>query len=90
VQFNVFGMKVDLVEDPEIAERGLDGESDFAESRVLIDPDIWGEHRNEIIVHELGHILFERIGLVLCPEKEETIVRTFSIMVTENFYLTKK
>lgn len=87
---NIFGQKYKVkVEDlpPHLA-----GQCDRQSFEILLNSELIEPLVGEVLLHEIGHAVFSRVGLLQCVEHniEEIIVDTFATAISENFKLVKK
>jgi len=62
-----------------LADEGLDGDSDVRYDIIRIREDLPDGHWNEVLVHELLHFCWHQTALPhLLEEHEETVVRSLS------------
>lgn len=86
---NIFGKKIKIEKKKGlIKEHSAFGEYDPDKLTIYIDADLPPKTAYETLLHECGHALFHRAGLLqskLTKDLEEIIVEQFSIMFSENF-----
>ncbi len=88
---SVFGKKIKVKY--ALCEDGFAGFYVPDEHVIVLDPRSDKEARLHTLLHEMGHALFHRAGLMqskLPLELEEVIVEQFATMLLENFKLTPK
>lgn len=88
--FNVFGLTVPVY----YQDLSQTTSGEFVLKEIKIDKSLRGYESDHAHIHELGHALFERIGLsqtgisrALSGDLEEIIVDSFATVMVENFRL---
>ncbi|MGL4558317.1 MAG: hypothetical protein ACRCV5_12485 [Afipia sp.] len=93
MKFNVFGLVVPVIKEKGLSERGFAGYYDPMKKQIKIDPNQKGLELTHTVLHELGHTLFDRCGILqskIPPELVEVIVENYATMLVENFRVTPK
>lgn len=89
---NVFGMRIKVVYDHirSIRTAGLW----LTEKKViLIDSGLSKDYQDQVLVHEIGHAVFSRVGIEqakIHKDVEDIIVDNIATAITENFHLVPK
>ena len=87
---DVFGLlvPVDFMEDLQ-KEIDADGQYCAINKTIKIDESLEGLELDMTMIHELGHAIFDRIGLGqgVSKEFEETVVDSFATCLAENFII---
>lgn len=83
---DVFGIKYKVK--MEVIE-GLAGQCDRVNCILTINPELSEVEQFQTLLHEIGHAVFSRIGLIqaISPELEEVIVESLATAFSENFDL---
>ena len=83
----IFGLKFKV---KVTALNGLLGLCDRSTNTIYIEAAQTSEEKWHTLLHEIGHAVFGRVGLVqsISPEIEEVIVENFATAIIENNLLT--
>lgn len=88
---NIYGnkYKIKVMENCSIEGVPLYGYCDTQKKLIVIEKAILKNPilAKEVLIHEMGHALMDRIGIHLVrfpPELEEIVVQAFAVMMTEN------
>lgn len=87
---DVFGQLTPVEYVKDYAEdEGHAGDYDTKLKIITIDKNLDSSERLSTLLHEMGHALFDRIGLTqgVSKEYEETVVESYAKMIVENFNL---
>ncbi len=93
MKFNVFGLIVPVIKEKGLFDRGFVGYYDPVKKQIKVDSNQKGIELTHTVIHELGHTLFDRCGILqskIQPELVEVIVENFATMMVENFRVTPK
>lgn len=88
-QVIIFGRKIPVIYKKDLLKnQHLYGYYDYDKLEICIDSNLTPKVKFETLLHECGHALFHRAGLIqskMSKDLEEVIVEQFSIMFAENF-----
>ena len=87
--------KLKIFVNPHVQGIPVEGYCDSLNKIICLSRDILKdkEFTMEVLIHEMGHALMDRMGVRLTqlpPELEEIIVQAFAIMLIENFDIKLK
>lgn len=82
----VFGEKFKVIRKPLTAE-GLAGYCDRSNNTIVVASELITIDAFQTLLHEIGHAVFGRIGLMqaINPELEEIVVESLATCFVENF-----
>lgn len=91
---NIFGRLIPVKKIKNLVRNeDVGGYYDFVKKYIALDQALSPDDSTRILVHEIGHAIFNRGGIMqakLPLELEEIIVDQFATVLTENFKLTRK
>lgn len=76
-----------------VNNENVGGYFDFKKIYIALDANLSAEDSTRILLHEIGHAIFNRAGLLQTKmpiQLEEIIVDQFATVLSENFKLTRK
>lgn len=88
----VFGHRYKVKAEKDLCRQGAYGMCDRLKKIIHIDADLKGDPLYHTLIHELGHALFDRIGICqgISSDLEEVIVENVATMILENFKIKFK
>jgi Zn-dependent peptidase ImmA (M78 family) len=82
---NIFGLRV-KIKTVDLSQCDYDGLYNGNDKTIYIDRKLKGQHRKQVLMHEIIHALFDRIGahqLAISQDAEEIIAEQLSVFLVE-------